>query len=255
MTQWSAFYFTHSTSYYPVHSTQIHLQDFPRMTQQNLSVMSSADQDLMRNWANQGTCVRQRTVRQETTKYKAGTLPLYQTAVHRGERLEFAPVETSRTTWIFKGRGKRRRAYIEGPRRRSALRIRWRLLRQRLWWFLQWRKMVPFVICRTRNSVSFLHQNKAFALDVIFQKEMVCNFCLKKNVRLFIREAWNAYFIFREMWKHSFIFRETWSRPPFTTLRLKKKVSATATVAKTSQLKSVSTLFRNSSLWIYSMSF
>ena len=38
---------------------------------------------------------RQRTVRQETTKSKAGTLPLniYQTAVHRGERLEFAPVE------------------------------------------------------------------------------------------------------------------------------------------------------------------
>ena len=33
-TQWSAFYFTHSTSYYPVPSTQIHLQDFPRMTQQ-----------------------------------------------------------------------------------------------------------------------------------------------------------------------------------------------------------------------------
>ena len=30
----------------------------------------------------------------QTTKYKAGTLPLkmYQTAVHRGERLEFAPV-------------------------------------------------------------------------------------------------------------------------------------------------------------------
>ena len=42
-----------------------------------------------------GKCVRQRTVRKETTKYKAGTLPLnmYQTAVHRGERLEFAPVE------------------------------------------------------------------------------------------------------------------------------------------------------------------
>lgn len=96
MTQWSAFYFTHSTSYYPVPSTQIHLQDFPRMLKQNLPVMSSADQDLMRNWANtHGKCVRQRTVRQETTKYKAGTLPLniYQTAVHRAERLEFAPVE------------------------------------------------------------------------------------------------------------------------------------------------------------------
>ena len=66
------------------------------MTQQNLPVMSSADQDLMRNLANKhGKCVRQRTVRQETTKYKAGTLLLnmYQTAVHRGERLEFARVE------------------------------------------------------------------------------------------------------------------------------------------------------------------
>ena len=58
--------------------------------------MSSADQDLMRNWAkSHGKCVRQRTVRQETTKYKAGTLPLnmYQTAVQRGERLEFVPVK------------------------------------------------------------------------------------------------------------------------------------------------------------------
>ena len=43
---------------------------------------------------------------------------------------------------------------------------------------------------------------------------MVCNFCLKKNVLLFFREAWNAYFIFRELWKDRFIFRETWSRPP-----------------------------------------
>ena len=96
MTQWSTFYFTHSATYYPVPPTQIHLQDFPRMTQQNLLVMSSADQDLMRNWANTHyKCVRQSTVRQETTKHKAGTLPLnmYQTAVHRGERLEFAPVE------------------------------------------------------------------------------------------------------------------------------------------------------------------
>ena len=42
MTQWSSFYFTHPTSYYPVPSTQIHFQDFPRMTQQNLPVMSSA---------------------------------------------------------------------------------------------------------------------------------------------------------------------------------------------------------------------
>ena len=42
MTQWSSFYFTHPTSYYPVPSTQIHFQDFPRITHQNLPVMSSA---------------------------------------------------------------------------------------------------------------------------------------------------------------------------------------------------------------------
>ena len=96
MTQWSSFYFTHPTLYYPAPSTQIHFQDFPRMTQQNLPVMSSAHQDLMRNWANtHSKCIRQCTIRQETTKYKAGTLPLnmYQTAIHRGEWLEFAPVE------------------------------------------------------------------------------------------------------------------------------------------------------------------
>ena len=47
------------------------------MTQQNLPVMSSADQDLMRNWSNtHDKCVRQRTARQETTKYKAGSFPL-----------------------------------------------------------------------------------------------------------------------------------------------------------------------------------
>jgi len=68
------------------------------MTQQNLPVMTSAAQDLMRNWANtHGKSIRQCTVRKETTKYKAGTstLPLnmYQTAVHRGEWLEFAQVE------------------------------------------------------------------------------------------------------------------------------------------------------------------
>ena len=44
---------------------------------------------------------------------------------------------------------------------------------------------------------------------------------LKKNVTLFLREAWNAYFIFRESWKDRFIFRETWSRPPLPPKNLK----------------------------------
>ena len=60
--------------------------------------------------------------------------------------------------------------------------------------------MVPFVICRTRNSVSFCIAQNAqwtdsennklgFALDVIFQNETVCNFCLKKNFPFLLREA------------------------------------------------------------------
>ena len=46
-------------------------------------LMSPEGKDLMRKWArDHGKCVKQRTVRQETTKYKAGTLPLnmYQTS-------------------------------------------------------------------------------------------------------------------------------------------------------------------------------
>ena len=44
------------------------------------------------------------------------------------------------------------------------------------------------------------------------------NFCSTKNVLLFFREAWNAYFIFHELRNDRFIFRETRSRPHFTSL-------------------------------------
>ena len=51
---------------------------------------------------------RQRTVRQETTKSKAGTLPLNmsQTAVHREERLEFAPVQRVQQAEFSKEEGR-----------------------------------------------------------------------------------------------------------------------------------------------------
>ena len=156
MTQWSAFYFTHSTSYYPVPSTQIHFQDFPRMTKQNLPVMSSADQDLMRKWANtHGKCVRQRTVRQETTKYEAGTLPLnmYQTAVHRGERLEFAPVEPE-----FSNEEGTEGTLHRGTQEMISFPNTMTTPPTTTVMILQWRKMVQFVMCRTNNSVSFLHR-------------------------------------------------------------------------------------------------
>ena len=158
MTQLSSFYFTHSTSYYPVPSQQIHLQDIPRMTQQNLLVMSSAHQDLMRNWANtHGKCVRQRTVRQETTKYKAGTLPLnmYQTAIHRGEWLEFAPVE--RVEPEFSKEEGREDEPTSGTQETISSPNTMTTPPTTTLIILQWRKMASLVICRTRNSVSFLH--------------------------------------------------------------------------------------------------
>ena len=54
--------------------------------------MSINDQKLTRQWPkDHGKCVRQRTVRQETTKFKAGTLPLnmYESVKQIGERLLF----------------------------------------------------------------------------------------------------------------------------------------------------------------------
>ena len=54
--------------------------------------MSNVHQDFIKEWArNNGKTVRQRTVRQETTKYKSDTLPLnmYQTEEQIGEKLQF----------------------------------------------------------------------------------------------------------------------------------------------------------------------
>ena len=54
--------------------------------------MDEKDQERMREWAhNNGKSVRQRTVRQETTKYKAGTLPLnmYKRKQTIGEKIQF----------------------------------------------------------------------------------------------------------------------------------------------------------------------
>ena len=54
--------------------------------------MNDQDQECMREWArSNGKSVRQKTVRQETTKYKAGTLPLnmYKGKQPIGEKVQF----------------------------------------------------------------------------------------------------------------------------------------------------------------------
>ena len=75
--QWSAYYFTHRRSYYPVPENSVSLRDIPKMSPMPPKEMSQADQTLMREWAHEhGKAVRQRTVRQCTTKHNAGTVPL-----------------------------------------------------------------------------------------------------------------------------------------------------------------------------------
>ena len=90
--QWSAYYFTHRRSYYPVPEKSISLRDIPKMSPVPPKEMSQADQMLMREWAHEhGKAVRQRTVRQCTTKHNAGTLPLYmyEKELPIGERVTF----------------------------------------------------------------------------------------------------------------------------------------------------------------------
>ena len=74
-TSWSAKYFTHSRSYYLVPVNHMKFSDAIYMTPLPSIAMSKEDQQLMRDWLEPYRPVRQRTVRSETTKDKAGALP------------------------------------------------------------------------------------------------------------------------------------------------------------------------------------
>lgn len=90
--KWAAYYFTHRKSYYPIPENNIALKDIPKMAQLPANKMSECDQLLMREWAQEhGQAVRQRTVRQNNTKYASGTLPLnmYEKNLPVGERVIF----------------------------------------------------------------------------------------------------------------------------------------------------------------------
>ncbi|XP_063412869.1 uncharacterized protein LOC134695518 [Mytilus trossulus] len=77
ITQWAAHYYTNETSYYPVPDTIMHLQNIPSLDRPTTQFASKIELSLLHTWANtHGKCVRQRTVRLETTAYKCGTLPL-----------------------------------------------------------------------------------------------------------------------------------------------------------------------------------
>ena len=75
-TEWGTYYHTSRRSWYPKPEETIPFSRVPTIKSLPVIQMSQADCDLLRNWASSyGAAVRQRTVRQETTMAKHGTLP------------------------------------------------------------------------------------------------------------------------------------------------------------------------------------
>lgn len=104
-TTWSTYYFTNKKSYYPNPTNSSRFWNIPLLSPLPAVAMSDVHQDFMREWArNNGKTMWQKTVRQETTKYKSGTLPLnmYQTEEQIGEKLQLDGASEEREEAILK---------------------------------------------------------------------------------------------------------------------------------------------------------
>ena len=89
-TSWAAYYHTSRRSWYPKPDTMVSLHNVPLMMPLSVVSLPANDCDLLRNWVSAyGAAVRQRTVRQETTMAKHGTLPeyLYQCHLEVGDKV------------------------------------------------------------------------------------------------------------------------------------------------------------------------
>ena len=75
ITKWAAKYFTHDRSYYPMPDTSMPLSGFSAMALPAVQRVTKEDGAVMKEWMENYRPVRQRTVRSETTKDKAGALP------------------------------------------------------------------------------------------------------------------------------------------------------------------------------------
>ena len=75
ITKWAAKYFTHDKSYYPVPDTSMPLSALSTMALPAVQRVTKEDEAVMKEWMENYRPVRQRTVRSETTKDKAGALP------------------------------------------------------------------------------------------------------------------------------------------------------------------------------------
>ena len=73
-----AFFYYTSSTYYPIPENAVNLNEIVPLSHLKADDnLTKQQQSEMLEWANEhGRCVRQRSVRQETTKFKAGTLPL-----------------------------------------------------------------------------------------------------------------------------------------------------------------------------------
>ena len=61
--KWSAYYFTHANSYYPVPETKVPLGDIPKIKRLPVHDMSKQDQNYMRQWASEHSkAIRQLSV-------------------------------------------------------------------------------------------------------------------------------------------------------------------------------------------------
>ena len=100
--RWAAYHYTNEQSYYPVIPQVTPLNALPRTSHlKHTRKLNSGEQVLMREWAaSHGKAVRQRTEREETAMFKAGTLPLkmYATSVPQNDKVRFPqtrPLEAS----------------------------------------------------------------------------------------------------------------------------------------------------------------
>ena len=76
LSYWSAYYFTHPRSWYPLPEGAIQFKDVPLLKPLPARELSQQNCQRLINFSNiYGRAVRQRSGRQETTKSKAGTLP------------------------------------------------------------------------------------------------------------------------------------------------------------------------------------
>ena len=78
LTQWSKYYYTSKDSLYPLPENSIHFKDMKMPAPLPTTKMTEENKEIMREWISvNGRAVRQRTVSQETTMEKPGTLPVF----------------------------------------------------------------------------------------------------------------------------------------------------------------------------------